>query len=104
MSESSGLGVKSRIDRLVAKDEVGQRARGRESARRRIARWCDDRIAPAVDAVAVLHCVADVALRIDRAGEVMMQVATLRHSLEKMHQQRALRSDVVQIRGRAIGG
>ena len=92
---------RERVDRVTAEHEIRQRARRGKASGFGRARRRFDRKRRAVDAVAVFHRVPDVAFRVHRAREVMMEVAAFGHPFEKMHQQWARRAQLCESGSRA---
>jgi len=83
---------RQRVNHQVAKNKIADRLRRRQQSTNRIARRRQYLERSAVDAIPIFHRVVDVAFRVHGAGQMMVQVAALRHPLEKAHQLQRLLS------------
>ena len=85
---SRGMKIPNRqcVNHQIAKNKIADRLRGRQQSASRIARRRQYLERRSVDAVSIFHRVIDVALRVYGAGQVIVQVAALRHPIEKTHQ------------------
>ena len=91
------------VNHLIAKWEICERLRGGELALRGVARRLRER-ALVINTEAVFDCVLNVAFRVDRAGEVMMQIAAFGHAMEEIFEEHRIAANIFEILSRALGG